>query len=123
MYGVMSIAWEMRRRYDNNSSAASTLGTSGGPRMSTPATTTTLSSRVQNSFEGWVAWWGSHVISISLEKARCHWRSCSCMFQMAHNLYEVGPRDLQMLAGKDISDGKRSRSSDYLRSTGRFGNG
>jgi hypothetical protein len=116
MYGVMSIAWEMRRRYDNNSSAASTLGTSGGPRMSTPATTTTLSSRVQNSFEGWVAWWGSHVISISLEKARCNWRSCSCMFQMAHNLYEVGPRDLQMLAGKEISDGKRSRSSDYLRS-------
>ena len=38
------------------------------------------------------------------------------MFQMAHTLYEISPSDLQMLAGKEVIEGKRSRASDYLKS-------
>ena len=103
MYGIISIASEMRRREDNSFSLT--------PKESLFS----LSSRMQKSFEGWVGWWGSNLINLSLE-AFSFWRNCCCMFKVAHTLYEVGAVDLQMLAGKEVIDGVRIRPPDYAKS-------
>jgi len=103
MYGIISIASEMRRREDNSFS------------LTPKENLFSLSSRVQKSFEGWVAWWGSNLINLGLETFS-FWRNCCCMFKVAHTLYEVGAVDLQMIAGKEVIEGVRRRPPDYARS-------
>lgn len=107
MYGILSIASEMRHREDNSFSLT--------PKDSLSS----LSSRVQKSFEGWVGWWGSNLINRELGTF-FSWRNCSCLFKLAHTLYEIGPVDLQMIAGKEIIEGRRMRPPNYAKSQRRM---
>jgi hypothetical protein len=105
MYGIMSIACEMRLRDDNAFAGKTRNGTSS------------LGLQVRKSFEAWMAWLtlGKDFIvnGIAVPDLK---GNCRCMFRLAHTLYEITSIDLQTVAGKDIIEGKRIRASDYNRS-------
>lgn len=101
LYGIMSIACDMRRRDDNTFSAR--------PKDSLSS----LNAKVLKSFESWVMWWDRYRAPMDLEIYL--WRNCTCMLRLAYTLYEIGPVELQAAAGRDNVEGKRIGTADYAR--------
>jgi hypothetical protein len=102
MYGIVSIACEMRLRDDNQFSGK------------TRDAILSLNSRVRKSFESWLTWFAT---AKNFRFDVVPWkRNCPCMFRLAHTLYEITSVDLQTVAGKEVIEGRRVRPSDYTKS-------
>ncbi|EXJ88751.1 hypothetical protein A1O1_05683 [Capronia coronata CBS 617.96] len=99
MYGLIWIARELARREDNSLSNRSSNAL------------LSLGNTVRRSFEIWEVAWKQIPISDGMRS--WNWRNCSCVIRLAHTLYEIGPVDLQTVAGKEIIEGKRRGAADY----------
>lgn len=102
LYGLISIARELLRREDNSLSSRSSN------------TLPSLGYTVKRSLESWEALWKRTPVGYGLKAFA--WRNCACMIRLAHTLYEIGPGDLQTVAGKEIIEGKRRGVTDYAKS-------
>lgn len=102
MYGILAIAYDLRRRDDNSFSAKTlySLDSIGG--------------RVHKSFEKWLQWWEQTYNHPQMETIHL-WRNCACVFRLGHTLYEVGASEWRIIAGVDIIDGKCIKAVDYMR--------
>lgn len=101
MYGIMSIACDMKRRDDHTFSVR--------PKDSLSA----LNGKLLKSFESWVSWWDRNREPLGLEI--WVWRNCSCMLRLAYTLYEIGPVELQAAGGRDLVEGKHIGTAEYAR--------
>ena len=101
LYGIMSIACDMKRRDDHTFSAR--------PKDSLSA----LNGKLLKSFESWVSWWDRNREPLGLEIFV--WRNCSCMLRLAYTLYEIGPVELQAAGGRDVVEGKHIGMAEYAR--------
>lgn len=102
MYGLVSIAHELSRREDNSLSSRSNLSL------------LSLGRTVKQSLDQWEASWGKMTVRRGLQSYA--WRNCTCVLRLSHTLYEIGPVDLQTVAGKEIIEGKRRGAADYAHS-------
>ncbi|RDW56975.1 hypothetical protein BP5796_13042 [Coleophoma crateriformis] len=102
MYGILAIAYDLRRRDDNSFSAKTlySLESVGG--------------RVHKSFDKWLQWWEQTYNQPQMESIHL-WRNCACVFRLAHTLYEASASEWQILAGADTIDGKSITAVDYMR--------
>ncbi|RDW56660.1 hypothetical protein BP6252_14073 [Coleophoma cylindrospora] len=102
MYGILAIAYDLRRRDDNSFSAKTlySLESVGG--------------RVHKSFEKWLQWWEQTYNHPQMESIHL-WRNCACVFRLAHTLYEASASEWQIVAGADTIDGKSITAVDYMR--------
>jgi hypothetical protein len=108
LYGLISIARELCRRNDLRF-----LDQSGDSLIS-------LGRTVGHSLANWGFLWSKVAIPSGLT-SNFLWRDCTCMLNLAHTLYEIGPVDLQTLAGKDMIEGKKRVAADYARSRRKIG--
>lgn len=102
MYGILAIAYDMRRRDDNSFSEKSLYSLES------------LGTRVGKSFEKWLLWWNQTYNHPHMETIHL-WRNCACIFRLGHTLYEVGTSEWRIMAGNDNIDGKRIGSKEYTR--------
>ncbi|KAH8891933.1 hypothetical protein GQ53DRAFT_140523 [Thozetella sp. PMI_491] len=103
LYGIVSVARELCRRNDLRF-----LDQSGDSLMS-------LGKTVSHSLANWELLWRKVAIPSGLT-SNFLWRDCTCMLNLAYTLYEIGPVDLQTVAGKDMIEGKKRVAADYVRS-------
>ena len=109
LYGLVSIARELRRR-----KGISFLNRTGDASLAS------LGSTAIHSLQNWEPMWDKVAVPNGLT-ATYLWRDCSCMIHLAYTLYEVGPVDLQMVAGKTIIEGKRRGAAEYAKSRRKMG--
>ncbi|KEZ42270.1 hypothetical protein SAPIO_CDS6129 [Scedosporium apiospermum] len=109
LYGLVSIARELRRRKE-----ISFLNRTGDASLAS------LGSTAIHSLQNWEPMWDKVAVPNGLT-ATYLWRDCSCMIHLAYTLYEVGPVDLQMVAGKTIIEGKRRGAAGYAKSRRKMG--
>lgn len=102
MYGILGIAYDLRRRDDRSFSETSSM-----------YSLETLGVRVRKSFEKWLQWWDETHNHTHMETIHI-WRNCPCVFRLGHTLYEVGANEWRTVAGVDVVDGRRIGSRDYI---------
>jgi hypothetical protein len=102
MYGILSIAYDLRRR-DDNSFLQKLL-----------YSPESLGVKVRKSFEKWLQWWDQTYNHPQMETVHL-WRNCACVFRLGHTLYEVGTVEWRAIAGEDIIDGRRIGATEYLK--------
>jgi hypothetical protein len=122
MYGILAIAWDIRHRSDTDFCRFVQRHKNYRDKLLSKSdwTSTELSSHIEKSVEEWVSWWTSQVLSLSLKHVAYTWRNCPCMFRLAHTLYEIGSLDLQIISGREIIEGKKVKTSEYLSSRRRI---
>jgi hypothetical protein len=108
LYGLLSIALELRRRKE-----VKFLDPSSNAGISTSLAS--LGNTVIQSLRNWEPLWAKVAVPDGLT-ASFLWRDCSCMIYLAYTLYEIGPVDLQTVAGKMVIEGKRRGATDYAKS-------
>lgn len=113
LYGLISIALELRRRKEVRFLDRH-AGTGAGTSLAS------LGNTVIHSLRNWEPLWARVAVPNGLT-ARFLWRDCSCIIHFAYTLYEVGPIDLQTVAGKTLIEGKRRSAADYVRSRRKMG--
>lgn len=98
MYGILSIARELARREDN-------------VLLQKPGQMSTLATTVERSLTMWERAWRKSAIGSEIP-----WMlpTCTCLLQLARNtLFEISPVELQIVAGRDVIEGKRRGRADY----------
>ncbi|KAI1618955.1 hypothetical protein EDD36DRAFT_414611 [Exophiala viscosa] len=117
-----TVAWDIRRQSNTNLSPfrLKARRRAGGNSSSSDWVPVELSSHVQKSFEEWISWWTSQTLTLSIKHVALTWRNCTCMFRLAHALYEVGSFDFQIISGRAMIEGRTIRASEYLASQRRF---